>query len=219
VNTETFDYEVFDLGLVLYKNVINNPQKIIEMVNGIDDRLKTNAHNGSFTQAEHWKNWSHGDKLFCEQKFFPKPEDIQENDFYYNDQKLISTELYRALDRSADHYTNVLYPFAGQNIKNREYNIHLLKYGVNGFLPAHQDHGVSSRVLSTVMYLNDDYEGGEIEFINSNIKIKPPAGSIIFFPSSFLYIHEVHPITSGFRYSLPHWFHNMKNMIHSTGEA
>lgn len=219
MNTETFDYEIFDLGLVLYKNVINNPQNIIDMVNCIDDKLKVNAHNGSFTQAEHWKNWSHGNNLFCEQKFFPKPEDIQKNDFYYDDQKLISTELYRALDKSAHHYTNVLYPFAGQNIKNREYNIHLLKYGVNGFLPAHQDHGVSSRVLSTVMYLNDDYEGGEIEFVNSNIKIKPPAGSIIFFPSNFLYIHEVHSITSGFRYSLPHWFHNMKNMIHSTGEA
>lgn len=219
MNTEIFDYEVFDLGLVLYKNIINNPQKIIKIVNDIDDKLKINAHNGSFTQAEHWKKWSHGDTLFCEQKFFPKPEDIKENDFYYDDQKLISTELYRALDISADHYTNVLYPFAGQNIKNREYNIHLLKYGVNGFLPAHQDHGISSRVLSTVMYLNDDYEGGEIEFVNSNIKIKPPAGSIIFFPSNFLYIHEVHPITSGFRYSLPHWFHNMKNMIHSTGEA
>lgn len=219
MNTETFDYEVLDLGLVLYKNVIDNPQNIIDTVNSIDERLTSNAHNGSFTQSEPWRNWSDRDTLFCQQKFFPKPEEIKQNDFYYEDQKLVSTSIYTALDRAADHYTNVLYPFAGQNIKNREYNVHLLKYGVNGFLPAHQDHGVSSRVLSTVMYLNDDYEGGEIEFVNSNVKIKPPAGSIIFFPSNFLYIHEVHPITSGFRYSLPHWFHNMRNMIHSTGEA
>ena len=177
-----------------------------------------NSFNASFTDAKPWKDWSYGSTTFCQQKFFPKPEDINPADFYYADQKFVSSTLYEALDRASDHYTNVLYPFAGKNIKNREYNIHLLKYSVGGFLPAHQDHGVSSRVLSTVMYLNDDYEGGEIEFVNSGVKIKPPAGSVIFFPSNFLYIHEVHPITSGSRYSLPHWFHNMKNMIFSTGE-
>jgi predicted 2-oxoglutarate/Fe(II)-dependent dioxygenase YbiX len=219
VNTDNFDYEILDLGLVLYKNVIENPSRIIDMVNSIDDRLMNNAHAGAFTQAAPWQNWSDNNVTFCQQKFFPKPEDISDQDFYYEDQKSISSSLYEALDKSANHYTNVLYPFAGQNIKNREYNIHLLKYGVGGFLPAHQDHGVSSRVLSTVMYLNDDYEGGEIEFVNSGVKIKPPAGSVIFFPSNYLYVHEVHPITSGFRYSLPHWFHNMRTMINSTGEA
>lgn len=219
MNTEAFNYEVLDLGLVLYKNVIDNPQRIIDTVNDIDKRFMENAHDGSFTQVEPWRNWSYNETVFCQQKFFPKPEDIQEKDFYSEDQKSVSTALYSALDKSADHYTNILYPFAGQNIKNREYNIHLLKYGTDGFLPAHQDLGVSSRVLSTVMYLNDDYEGGEIEFVNSNVKIKPPAGSVIFFPSNFLYVHEVHPIKSGFRYSLPHWFHNMRNMVYSTGEA
>jgi predicted 2-oxoglutarate/Fe(II)-dependent dioxygenase YbiX len=69
------------------------------------------------------------------------------------------------------------------------------------------------------MYLNDNYEGGEIEFVNSGIKIKPEAGSIIFFPSNFLYVHEVHPITSGFRYSMPHWYHNIRDMRNSTGEV
>lgn len=219
MNTEMFDYEVLDLGLVLYKNVIQSPDFIIDMVNSIDKRLNMNEHKDSFTKAEPWKDWSDNNLTFCQQKFFPKPDNIDTNDFYYDDQKSISTLLYDALDKTADHYTKILYPFAGQNIKNREYTIHLLRYGVGGFLPAHQDHGVSSRVLSSVMYLNDDYEGGEIEFVNSNIKIKPPAGSVIFFPSNFLYVHEVHPIISGKRYSLPHWFHNMKDMKSSTGEA
>lgn len=219
MNTDKFDYEVLDLGLVIYKNVIENPSGIIDMVNSIDERLMQNAHGASFTDAKPWKDWSYGSTTFCQQKFFPKPEDINEQDFYYKDQKAVSESLYSALDLTADHYMHTLYPFAGENIKNREYNIHLLKYGVGGFLPAHQDLGISSRVLSSVMYLNDDYDGGEIEFVNSNIKIKPPAGSVIFFPSNYLYVHEVHPILSGFRYSLPHWFHNMKTMIYSTGEA
>jgi Rps23 Pro-64 3,4-dihydroxylase Tpa1-like proline 4-hydroxylase len=218
MNLQEFDYEILDLGLVLYKNIIDNPSSIIDKVNDLDRRFTANEHGNSFTQVAGWIDWSDNDQTFCHKKFFPKPEDINQEDFYYNDQKDISQQLYESLDRASHHYSNVLYPFAGANIKNREYTIHLLKYGVGGFLPAHQDHGVSSRVVSTVMYLNDDYEGGEIEFINSNVKIKPPAGSVIFFPSNFLYVHEVHPITSGYRYSLPHWFHNMRNMIYSTGE-
>lgn len=218
MNSQEFDYEILDLGLVLYKNVVKNPASVIDAVNKIDARFMSNEHKNSQTNVAAWQDWSDGELTFCQQKFFPKPEDINPADFYYEDQKFVSSSLYEALDRASDHYTNVLYPFAGKNIKNREYNIHLLKYGVGGFLPAHQDHGVSSRVLSTVMYLNDDYEGGEIEFVNSGVRIKPPAGSVIFFPSNFLYIHEVHPIISGSRYSLPHWFHNMKNMIFSTGE-
>jgi len=39
-------------------------------------------------------------------------------------------------------------------------------------------------------YLNDDYEGGLIEFPEHNISIKPPAGSAIIFPS-----HELHLVT------------------------
>jgi hypothetical protein len=39
-------------------------------------------------------------------------------------------------------------------------------------------------------YLNDDYEGGLIEFPEHNISFKPPAGSAIVFPSN-----ELHQVT------------------------
>ena len=52
MNTEAFDYEVLDLGLVLYKNVIQRPKFIIDMVNSIDKRLNMNEHKDSFTKAE-----------------------------------------------------------------------------------------------------------------------------------------------------------------------
>lgn len=43
--------------------------------------------------------------------------------------------------------------------------------------------------LSTLIYLNDDYDGGEIVFGEYNLVIKPDAGDLIIFPSHFL--HEV----------------------------
>ena len=68
---------------------------------------------------------------------------------------------------------------------------------------------MSTRVLSVLLYLNDDYDGGELEFRQSKIKFKPEPGSVLFFPSNFLYVHEVHPVTKGPRYALPNWYHNV----------
>ena len=58
-------------------------------------------------------------------------------------------------------------------------------------------------VLSIVLYLNNNYEGGELYFKNQNIKIKPEAGSLIAFPSVDPYFHESMPVLSGIKYISP----------------
>jgi hypothetical protein len=215
----SLEYEVLDLGLVYYKNVIPNPQRIIDVVNDVDSRFLANEHKDAYTNVQTWVPWTYENLHFNDQKFFPEPSMISPQDYYYNEMLEVTTQMYSSLDLAFSHYSNSIYPFAGPNIKNREESINLLRYGKTGHLPAHQDQGVSSRVLSSVMYLNDNYVGGEIEFVNSGVKIKPSAGSIIFFPSNFLYIHEVYPITEGYRYSMPHWYHNIRDMRNSTGEV
>lgn len=215
--TNEFNFEVLDLGLVYYKNIIPNPENLIEVINKTNNRFLENEHKNAFTNVKDWTPWSYGDTIFSWQKFFPEPKDIPSLDYYYQDVLAVSEVLYSSLEKAFNHYVTEIYPFAKNNIKGREESIHLLRYGPGGHLPAHQDQGVSSRVLSSVMYLNDSYVGGEIEFINSGVRLKPKAGSIIFFPSNFLYVHEVHPIDDGYRYSMPHWYHNISQIIHSDG--
>jgi predicted 2-oxoglutarate/Fe(II)-dependent dioxygenase YbiX len=84
-------------------------------------------------------------------------------------------------------------------------------------LPAHSDHGISSRVLSALLYLNDDYEGGNIKFEHAGVTLKPEAGSLLFFPSNYIYVHEVSAVTSGIRYALPNWYHNRSKAYYSDG--
>jgi Rps23 Pro-64 3,4-dihydroxylase Tpa1-like proline 4-hydroxylase len=210
-------YEILDLGLVYYRQAINNPQELIDSIEDLNKRFLTNEHEDRQTIVKDWSPWKYGETIFNMQKFFPEAQNVPTDDYYSSEMKKIANALYGSLEIAFSHYSKEIYPFAEKNIKSREESIHLLKYGVGGHLPAHQDQGVSTRVLSSVMYLNDDYLGGEIEFINSGVKIKPEAGSIIFFPSNFLYIHEVYPIESGFRYSMPHWYHNTEEMLDSTG--
>lgn len=61
-------------------------------------------------------------------------------------------------------------------------------------------------MYSTVVYLNDDYEGGEIYFPNQGVTIKPKAGSMVLFPSGgHEYFHGVEPIKHGNRYTIAMW--------------
>ncbi len=82
----------------------------------------------------------------------------------------------------------------------------LLKYRENEEYKVHYDGGTGQpRTISCICYLNDDYEGGELEFPNFDIKIKPQAGMLILFPSSYPYKHVAHPVISGTKYNLVTW--------------
>jgi len=57
--------------------------------------------------------------------------------------------------------------------------------------------------IGSVIYLNNDYEGGEIYFPQHDIELRPIAGNAIAFPGDEYYMHGVREITSGSRYTLP----------------
>ncbi len=238
---DNLNYEILHFGLVYYKNVIQDPKKIIDLVEELDSRYKKEfdvsdekikkqqflkdhlqivLQNNS-TSVLPWMHWDEDDHSLPLQKFIPKTEDIPRHDVYIEEQTYISSLLNTALERTLNHYTKEIYgPYAHKEIRSREQTMHLLKYTESGHLPAHQDQGNSTRLLSGLLYLNDDYDGGEIEFLNCNVKIKPEAGSVIMFPSNFLYAHQVNAIAKGTRYSLPVWYHNsIKQNINTSDYA
>ena len=51
------------------------------------------------------------------------------------------------------------------------------------------------RIISSITYLNDDYDGGETEFMNG--VIVPESGRTLIFPSSYMYPHRGRPVTDG----------------------
>lgn len=59
-------------------------------------------------------------------------------------------------------------------------------------------------ILSIVGLLNDEFEGGEFVFWDSEV-IKLEVGDILIFPSLFAYPHRVNTITNGLRYSFVSW--------------
>ena len=110
-------------------------------------------------------------------------------------------------------YNNQLINTYKQSIKHVE-SPQLLYYSLDGKYDAHNDSEdfvngqlkrVCERDVTILIYLNDDYEGGELESTNAGVSLKPKALTLIAFPSYIEYTHRVHPVTSGERYTIVSW--------------
>lgn len=64
---------------------------------------------------------------------------------------------------------------------------------------------VQDRDYSVLLYLNDAYEGGEIELVNQKFTVKPRPGMLLAFPSGHEFLHAALPTTSGIRYVIVSW--------------
>jgi predicted 2-oxoglutarate/Fe(II)-dependent dioxygenase YbiX len=103
--------------------------------------------------------------------------------------------------------------FTERNINYRLRKIevlNLLKYPEKGFYKKHHDSGDTHRELSAVVFLNNDYEGGHLQFFNPKteeiiLDIKPEVGKIVLWPSNFMFPHQATTVTKGTRFSLVSW--------------
>jgi hypothetical protein len=103
-----------------------------------------------------------------------------------------------SLDKCLNHYENLW------NLKmyyKEAFNF--IKYLPGKYFKVHGDHGpYYACTISAVVYLNDNYEGGELEFTRQELKIKPQAGDIVMFPSNYVYEHSSLEVFSGTKYSV-----------------
>lgn len=186
-----------DYGIHLYRNAIN-----IENCNNIIDLIENEISKG-ITNIE----W-HGAKVNGEDltlharncydlKF--KKEDLGSSYFPKNENLAKAHDLVTdGLDKSLRHYEK-MWNF---NIFYKEaYNF--VKYVPGRYFKIHADHGpYYTCTVSAVVYLNDDYEGGEIEFPRHDLVVKPKAGDIILFPSNYVYEHASLDVKSGIKYAV-----------------
>jgi predicted 2-oxoglutarate/Fe(II)-dependent dioxygenase YbiX len=82
----------------------------------------------------------------------------------------------------------------------------LLRYNEGEFYTQHTDSfKEQQRSVSCSIQLNEDYEGGELALFDREIVIRTATGSVIMFPSNFMYPHEIMPVMKGTRYSIITW--------------
>ena len=98
------------------------------------------------------------------------------------------------------------------NLVNMLENPTLMEYKKNSWYDWHMDIGeikseaeiLTMRKISYSILLNNDFEGGSLDFQGKSFK-NTPIGTGFFFPSYL--IHKVSTVTSGIRRSLVGWVH------------
>jgi hypothetical protein len=115
-----------------------------------------------------------------------------------------------------DIYTRRVSPFFG-NVKFEWYERpQILRYLVGGKYDPHSDshHKIEGtdrweksmdRDYSVLLYLNEDFEGGILNFTKQKFRMKPRTGMLVAFPSDENFIHAAEPTTSGKRYAIVSW--------------
>lgn len=117
--------------------------------------------------------------------------------------KKIDEDFYICASKAINEYRK-LFPEVASDIDT---GYGLLRYKEGQFYIQHTDSfQQQQRSVSCSFLLNDEYEGGEFAFFDREIVISGSKGSIVMFPSNFMFPHEIMPVISGTRYSIITWY-------------
>jgi hypothetical protein len=98
----------------------------------------------------------------------------------------------------------------------------LTRYETNQYFRAHRDYFTTeeqikkrktNRVATVILYLNDDFTGGETKFPNLGITIKPQQGAFLYFTypkcssTNHLTLHAGATVTNGIKKIATLWLH------------
>lgn len=187
--------EVFADKIFYYKNVIGNCTELVDLLEEIQPTL------GDRNVLTPWEPWVASDNT--EHQFGWK---IRSNQAMYDSATVDAKLIYDIF------YTSLLFVGNDYARKNnlsiaKPSPLSISKYIKGSSMGQHvDDYGNNPRVkpiMSAVLYLNDDYGGGELHFKEQGITIKPEAGSVVIFPSVEPFYHESKSIISGNKYMCP----------------
>jgi Rps23 Pro-64 3,4-dihydroxylase Tpa1-like proline 4-hydroxylase len=152
----------------------------------------------------------------CNQKDWNRIESTE--NFDLGDRYWIPVNIKHDTGKLIDSYLNyIIEPSACQLENHIDFSggytaeAKITKYGKGDQYFWHCDSFVSipnknyQREISSITYLNDDFEGGETEFYPNHI-ITPVKGKTLIFPSNWCFIHRGRPVISGEKYILVQHF-------------
>jgi hypothetical protein len=205
--------EILEEKVYYYTDVIEDPKRLVDAIEN--------------DNKDQWGEWA-----ACSGQHYVYGTDKNISLTDTTDEK--NTYIYSTLQKAFDDVARDYAKSQGITDEPKLFPVYpIKKYEAGTFMGAHfdQQEGDERLKVSFVMYLNDDYEGGEISFTIRDPKgpiqgptpdsdfanadktaydffVKPKAGSIIVFPPSPPYHHTAHLVKSGEKIMVPqHWIH------------
>jgi predicted 2-oxoglutarate/Fe(II)-dependent dioxygenase YbiX len=187
--------EIYSDKIYYYKNVINDPAQLIDQIQESDSQLT------DLDPISPWKDWiaSGGGEpfVFGSIKHTDETKLGTGSDASIFIHKIVKTTLETVGKDYAEQlgieYIDPMPVSISKYKTGADMGPHVDDYGQDGVVP----------LMSAVIYLNDDYEGGELRFPEQDVMIKPEAGSVIVFPSVEPFYHQSMPLKTGTKYMVP----------------
>lgn len=184
------------LGLNIYRNVfsLNDSSRYIRMLESNLDGSK----GYRWSQAQVTNSTTPIKRARDCVDFKYKQENLGPRDNNNAELLDLHEEIYQKLKLCIDDYAQ----YWGINVVYYE-AFNFVKYeGEGTHFNIHADHGPAYNcTVSAVIYINDNYEGGEIKFPRlDNYVHKPRVGDIAVFPSNYIYEHASLPMKEGTKY-------------------
>lgn len=199
------EYEVIKNKIVYFKKAIPNHKEIIECIENVDNNIITkwvpwgNKYATSFEQKE-----SSVDLYGMGKSLYSPTFDINK----------VSTEYYwvyesisNALEECSSIYASLMGIDKSINPRLESTGFVVGKYDDGKGRGLHTDCHYDDLEHSYVIYLNDDYDGGDLDFPELSIQFKPESGSVVMFKSNDVdNIHQASPSKNGSKYMIPHFW-------------
>jgi len=222
--------QIIEEKIYYYEDGVKNFDTLMQTIDELDALDKEYG-------KESWLDWTaSNDKNFIYGKTKSFDIDQINNITLDSDYKAKMKYVYDTIMESFYEVSSDYAKSIGDNDEPRLFpTFNIKKYNSGIGMGSHFDQLDGDKTLrySLVMYLNDDFDGGEISFALSDYEdvmkvaspdldydvavnngqiafgLKPKAGSVIIFPSSAPYYHTAHVVKTNFKYMVPgHWIHN-----------
>lgn len=177
----------------VYDNIISKDlcEKILKEYKNCDLWTPTSVGAEGIVDAE---------QRNCSYVSLSSPENIDQN---FEIRKFIDVEFHQQLIKVVEKYSDEFPEFC----PTIDTGYDLLRYKTGQFYKQHTDSfHEQQRSISCSICINDEYEGGEFAFFDREVMVRGGVGSVIVFPSNFMFPHEVMPVTAGTRYSIVTWY-------------
>jgi hypothetical protein len=202
------EYKVIKEKIVYFENAIPDASKLVATLERLDCAPVTG-----------WSTWDTGGDAegfsYGEIKYLNRYSVKYEDDQTTIDESLwVMDTISNAMKSCAKTYASIFdidevsTKYACNHMSHPRTTMGVSKYFPDRQMGPHIDWNESNSDIeyTVVVYLNDNYDGGELEFVEPelDVKIKPKAGSIVMFPSFMPYKHQSCNITNGRKMLITH---------------
>ena len=227
--TNNYEYTSFELlpNVRIYQGLLPDADNLYDIMK----RSERTSEGKYYLRS--WDEWSIFG-TYSQQKH--NESEAREFGPMYDEEKHLSDRVYEAYNTAIEDYVkthNVVMPPTSKLMTSSfsKYNTNIDTMKNEMTMQYHTDYIISERdmpgpkfLLTCTTYINDDYEGGDIEFVIDGVyyPYKPKAGDILVFPSTEPYFHGVRVITKGEKFFIrnfiqhyfdgtPEWLGNQRH--------